>query len=99
MLVGCSSPTTRPLYDQTPLTPLTVTVDTVPGADSNGNIPRDAVVRITMDDYPDPDTATFGPILLRSGTASFDAKLQVDLVGRAIVVTPRSLLQAQTAYE
>jgi hypothetical protein len=96
---GCSSPTNRPMYDQTPLPPLKLQISTVPEPNAAGQIARDAVIRVTMDDYPDPDTATFGPILLRSGTASFDVTMHVDLVGRAIEVRPRGLLAPQTEYE
>jgi Bacterial Ig-like domain len=100
MLLGCSSPTNRPQYDQTPLPPLNVAVETVPPPDGNGNIVRDAVLRVTMDDYPDPDTAVFPLVIVRSGTATFDTQPpHVDLVGHAIELKPTRPLMPQTAYE
>lgn len=63
-----------------------------------GLAPRDAAFRVILDGLPDPDSVRFGALLLRSGRNTFDAVLDVDLVGRAIVVRPRSLLAAGTQY-
>jgi hypothetical protein len=96
---ACTSLGSSQEYDGTNLTPLgvMVTADPPPGAD--GKLTRDAVVRIVLDDFPDPDTATFGPLLLRSGVANYDIDVRVDLPGRAILVHPRSLLQPDAEYE
>jgi hypothetical protein len=65
----------------------------------DGPIARNAVFRIELDDYPDPEPVGFPAIVLRSGTINFDMDLSVDLAGRAIVVKPRALLTADTTYE
>src|SRR5262249_48771581 len=98
LLAGCSSTTSAPLYEAAPLTPLTVTIVTDPPAGPEGAA-RNALSRIGFDDYPDPDSVAFGAVLLRSGRASFDAELRVDLPGRVIVLRPRALLQPMTSYE
>ena len=99
LLAGCSSPTSTPAYVRPKLSPLQITVTTDPPPDSDGNVVRDAILHIGFDDYPDPDTISFGPILLRSGTASFDADMRVDLVDKQVIVHPRSLLAPDTQYE
>ena len=96
--VACSSPTTRRVFEGPDLPQLVVTVTTDPPALADG-VERDARFRITFDDYPDPETANFGPLLLRSGSGNFDAVLSIDLVGRAILIQPRTLLQPDTTYE
>ena len=96
---GCTSISSHPAYDQPVLKPLQFSVSTVPPPDDNGQVTRDAVLRITFDDYPDPQTATFGPLLLRSGTDNFDVEMTVDLLDKTIIVRPRGLLQPDTQYE
>jgi hypothetical protein len=96
---GCISPTSRPRFEEPPLPALKLEVSTVPPPDGDGKIVRDALLRVSFDDYPDPDTAQFGPLLLRSGNATFDVLMRVDLTGRAITVQPRSLLAPDTQYE
>jgi hypothetical protein len=95
---GCSDITSLPKFEGPTPTPLEASLTTEPPAEADG-VPRDAVLRVTLDDYPDPDSVSFGPVLLRSGRGNFDADLRVDLVGRAIVITPRSPLEAMTTYE
>jgi hypothetical protein len=96
---GCTSPASTAEFAGANVAPLSVmvTADPPPGAD--GTLARDAVVRLVLDDFPDPDTAEFGPLLLRSGDANFDIMVSVDLPGRAILLHPRSLLQPDTEYE
>jgi cytochrome c553 len=53
---------------------------------------------VTFDGLPDPDSVGFGAVLLRSGRNVFDAVLDVDLVGRAVLIRPRALLAAGTQY-
>jgi hypothetical protein len=95
---ACSVPTSRTVYQTPPYAPLTASVSFDPPPVADG-VARDAVIRITLDAYPDPDTTVFGPVLLRSGKGNFDFDLSVDLLARAIVVRPRALLQANTTYE
>jgi hypothetical protein len=97
---ACTSLGSAPMFEAAPSTPLAITVSTdPPTATSDDGAARDADIRLTFDDYPDPDTAVFGPVLLRSGTVNFDADVRVDLVGRAIVIHPRALLAANSVYE
>jgi hypothetical protein len=96
---GCSSITSAPQYDSPKLAPLTFQVSTDPPPDGDGKITRDAILHVTFDDYPDPDTVVFGPLLLRSGTATFDVIMRVSLVDKSVIVQPRSLLQPNTSYE
>jgi hypothetical protein len=101
LLFGCSSITDRPTYVETNQAPLKVEIFAIPPPE-NGAAFRDAVLRITfLDDseYPDPDTAVFGSILLRSGTVTFDVTMHVSLVDHAIDVKPRTLLDPDTHYE
>ncbi len=99
LLAGCTTPTSSSMYEQPTLTPLQITISTNPPPDSNGQVVRDAVISVGLDDYPDPGTAIFGALLLRSGSSAFDVDMRVDLVDRAIVVTPRGLLASDTQYE
>jgi hypothetical protein len=62
-------------------------------------VARDATLRVTFDDFPDPDAAVFGPILLRSGKGNFDADIRVSLVDRAILVRPRTPMAPSTTYQ
>jgi hypothetical protein len=98
--LNCSVNGPDPLLASDPLTPLMVQVTTVPLPAGDGTIMRDAQLIVQLDDYPDPDAvARFGPVLLRSGTLNFDFDLRVDLVGKALVVTPRTPLQPGTHYQ
>jgi hypothetical protein len=110
LAAACSTTTSTPLFETTPgITPLSVTVVPDPPAGADG-VARNAALRIVFDAFPpafpDPDTAHFGPIVLRSGRINFDIDVRVELVGRpeddyrpAIVVVPRSELEANTHYE
>jgi hypothetical protein len=91
----------QPLYTGSNPAPLNLLqITTIPPPDGNGQIVRSAVVIVQLDDYPDPDSiAMFGPVQIRSGTATFDIDVHVDLVDKAIVVTPRSLLAPNAHYD
>ncbi|HEY7955115.1 MAG TPA: Ig-like domain-containing protein [Polyangia bacterium] len=95
---ACTTPSSTPAFQDSDPAPLAVTVTSDPPP-AGGLIARDATVVIALDDFPDPDTVSFGPVLLRSGRSNFDADLSVDLVGRAIRLHPRALLAADTEYE
>src|SRR2546430_579541 len=92
--LACTTPSNVQPYVTPDPSPVVVTVTTDP-ADAppraDGTVPRNARFRVQLDGYPDPDSVGFGPITLRSGRANFDIETKVDLVGQAIVVTPRSL--------
>ena len=96
--VGCTW-NSAALYSAPARAPLKLQVTTVPPPDAGGLITRSATIVVQLDDYPDPDSAIFGPIQLRSGSATFDISVSVDLVGRAIVITPRSLLSPNNQYQ
>ncbi len=95
---ACTYPTSEPAYSGPSPEPLTITVTTLPPAAADG-VPRDAQIRATLDDYPDPDRVFFGPVVLKSGKGNFDSDLRLDFVGKAILVQPRTLLTANTTYE
>lgn len=78
---------------------LSVAVATDPPPRADGTVPRNARFVVQLDDYPDPDTVAYGPVTLRSGQASFDIAIGIDFVGRALVVTPRSLLAPGVQYD
>ncbi len=95
---GCTWNSSQPRFAGSSPAPLHVQITTSPAPDGNGLVPRNAVIQIVLDDYPDPDTAHFGPIQLRSGANTFDIAVTVDLVDKTIVVTPRSLLAPNGSY-
>lgn len=95
---GCTIPSTVPQYQDSSTAPLSVTVTSDPPPLADG-VARDATIVIQLDDHPDPDTVSFGPILLRSGQSNFDATLSVDLLAQTIRIRPRSLLAANIQYE
>jgi hypothetical protein len=97
--VGCTSRTSNPLFAGSSPAPLHAQLVTQPAAGSDGRIVRSAILRVVLDDYPDPDDAQFGPVELRSGAGTFDLEVRADLVGHALVVTPRSLLSPEGNYE
>jgi hypothetical protein len=98
LLCGCTANGT-PDLEITAAAPLAIALEPSLPALADG-VPRNADLRVIFADaYPDPDTAVFGAILLRSGKSNFDVQISVDLAGRAIVLHPRSLLAPSTTYE
>ncbi|HXU70114.1 MAG TPA: hypothetical protein VN947_12345 [Polyangia bacterium] len=95
---GCTSSNVSPYVMPAPA-PLSVAVTTDPPARDDGSVPRNARFVVQLDGYPDPDTVGFGPVELRSGGVIFDIDVRVDLVGRAVVVTPHSLLAPGVQYD
>jgi hypothetical protein len=95
---ACSSTTSDPVFDVASSAPLSFAVTADPPPTAQG-IYRDATIRVVIDDYPDPNTVDFAGVQLRSGKNAFDGTLSVDLVGRAILFKPRSLLEAGLTYE
>ncbi len=96
---GCTWNSSQPLYTGSSPAPLHLTITTDPAPDANGLATRSALVVLTFDDYPDPDSVMFGPVQLRSGSSTFDIDLRTSLVDKSIVVTPRSLLSPNNHYE
>ncbi len=96
---ACTSASNVEPYAQTTTGPLAVAVVTDPPARDDGTVPRNARFVVQLDGYPDPDSVGFGPVTLRSGRANYDIDIRVDLVGRAVVVTPRSLMAPGVQYD
>ena len=96
---ACTSASHVAPYEQPTPAALSVAVATDPPARSDGTVPRNARFLVQLDGYPDPDSVGFGPLTLRSGRGNFDIGVRVDLVGRAVVVTPRSLMAPGTHYD
>lgn len=91
---------TLPAYDpatSTQLDPLhLIASDPADGTRGVSLVPD---VVLTFDGLPDPGSvATFGPLSLRSGTNSYDYLARVDLVGRAVLLRPRTPLFPDTTY-
>lgn len=95
---GSCTSASDPLFEAAASLPLHLQLSTEPPR-GPGGVPRNAVIRIQLDGYPDPRTAVFGPVVLRSGKNAYDADIRVDLVGQALMVTPHTLLAPNTTYE
>lgn len=98
-LAACTQRTGNAAYPAAAAGPLHVTVTTDPPPGDDGMVARNARILVQLDDYPDPDGVYYGALELLSGGAAFDIELDVDFVGRAIVLTPRSLLAPGAQYE
>ena len=96
---ACTDPSNVAPYEHSTPAALSVAVATEPAARDDGTVPRNARFIVQLDGYPDPDSVGFGPITLRSGRGSFDLTTEVDLVGRAVIVTPRSLMAPGAQYD
>jgi hypothetical protein len=94
---ACTSSNVSPYVNPAPA-PLSVAVTTDPPARDDGTVPRNARFVVQLDGYPDPDTVGFGPVVLRSGGVIFDIGVSVDLVKRAVVVTPHSVMAPGVQY-
>ncbi|MDB4970519.1 MAG: hypothetical protein JWN44_6208 [Myxococcales bacterium] len=98
-LSACTHPSNVDLYVTPAPSPVQVTITTIPAVRDDGTVPRNARFVVQLDGYPDPDSVGFGPITLRSGRANFDIRTDIDLVGRSVLVTPRSLLIPGAQYD
>jgi hypothetical protein len=98
LAAGCTELGSTPRFEGPEPHTLEISVSTEPPPAADGVV-RDAVIRATFDDYLNPDTVFFGPVVLKSGRGNFDADLRLDFVGRAILIQPRALLLPQTTYE
>src|SRR4051794_14639892 len=97
-LSACSKVGSAPQFDSVLLAPLNLQLGFSPAPAPDG-VARNAAIRILFDDFPDPDTAVFGPLVLRSGAVNVNFDVRVDLNGKAIVLRPRTELQSGTRYE
>jgi hypothetical protein len=96
---ACTTFVGQPLYEG-PTSPLQISVTSdPPGLVPTSSVPTNASLRITFDDFPDPDSLAYPAIVLRSGAVQLDYAARVDLLGRAVVLTPRSPLLPATTYE
>jgi hypothetical protein len=96
---ACTSASHVEPYVQPAPAALSVVVSTDPPPRADGTVPRNVRFVVQLDGYPDPDSVSYGPVTLHSGAATFDLDTRVDLVGRAVVVTPRSLLAPGAQYD
>ena len=63
-------------------------------------VPLGSAVTLVFDGFPDPSSlGRFGAVTLHSGVNSFDFTLAVDLVGRALVLQPRTPLTPGAGYD
>jgi hypothetical protein len=92
---GCSYPTHTTPYPGV-CTPMDV-VGSSPGADSAG-APTDTVVTLDFSDYPDPDTVATTSMLLTTGVFRVPETYRVDLVRKAVTMTPVGRLVALLGY-
>ena len=69
----------------------------VPRATAVG-VPTDVVIRVTFNDYPDPDTVRSNSLLLTTGYFWVPGTYGVDLIGKAAVVRPISWLSPDLGY-
>jgi hypothetical protein len=102
LLLACPACTTASNvepYAQPAQAPLSVAVGTVRPVRADGTVPRNERFLVQLDDYPDPDSVSYGPVTLRSGRANFDIDVSIDFVGRAVIVTPRSLMAPGAQYD
>jgi hypothetical protein len=61
-------------------------------------VPRDAVIRITFDDYPDPDTVGAADFLLTTGVYWHTGVYGVDLIDKSIWFRAANPLRAELGY-
>lgn len=99
LLLAACTYNSSPAFVQPAAPPLLLHATTDPAPRDDGTVPRNARLIVQLDAYPDPDSVRYGRLTLRSGRGNFDIRLDVDMVGQAVVVTPRSLLDPDTQYE
>ncbi len=95
---ACTTSSSVAPYAQPALPPVVVSITPDQEPNSDATYPRNTRFIIALDGYPEPNSVAFGPIQLHSGRGNFDIGLTVDLVGRAIIVTPRAPLAPGEQY-
>ncbi len=98
VLSACSSPSSLSPFENSTPAPLHAQLSIVPAA-PGGRAYQDSTLVVSLDAYPDPATAHFGTVTLRSAGLAFDANVRTDLVGRAVILTPAKPLVAESTYE
>jgi hypothetical protein len=95
VVAACSTPTDVQPYAGvcTPLHPLEWT----PSAGAE-NVPRDTVVRVRFDGYPDPDTVDLGGIIVTTGPFYHAGTIRLDLIDKAITYTAAGGWRANLGY-
>jgi hypothetical protein len=92
---GCSRPTDTSPYPGACST-LTPTV-WVPASNSTG-VPTDTTVRVTFDDYPDPDSVGSNTLLLTTGFFWVPGIYGVDLLNKTAILRPWRALSPNLSY-
>jgi Bacterial Ig-like domain len=62
------------------------------------DVPRDTIVSLTLDDYPDPDTVGLGGFILTTGVFYHPGLFGVDLIDKTITYSPQSGLRGDLGY-
>lgn len=96
---ACTTASNVEPYAQPAQAPLSVAAGTVRPVRADGTVPRNERFLVQLDDYPDPDSVSYGPLTLHSGRLNFDIDVSIDFVGRAVIVTPRSLMAPGAQYD
>jgi Bacterial Ig-like domain len=60
--------------------------------------PRDAPIRVTFNDFPDPDTLGASDFIVTTGVYYVTGAYSVDLMGKAIVFRPSNMLRTGLGY-
>jgi hypothetical protein len=64
----------------------------------SADAPRDTAIRVTLNDYPDPDTLGAVDFIVTTGVFYVTGAYAVDLIGKAIVFQPSNMLRAGLGY-
>jgi hypothetical protein len=67
-------------------------------AANSGDAPTNPIIRVTFDDYPDPDTADGAGLSLSTAVYGIAGTYSVDLIGRAVNMRPWANLISEVGY-
>lgn len=62
------------------------------------DVPRDTVIRLALDGYPDPDTIDLGGVIVTTGVFYHGGRYSVDMVEKTISFRATNNLRAQLGY-
>lgn len=96
---ACTSVSHVEPYVQPAQAALSVVVAPARGVRADGTVPRNERFVVQLDDYPDPDSVSYGPLTLHSGRANFDIDVSIDFVRRQVIVQPRTLMSPGVQYD